>query len=108
MPQEGAYLMRGWIVVFLVACGGSHASLDAETQALYDTTCAGCHEAGAADSPRRGDVADWSRRARYGEDALLRSVKDGMVAMPPRGMCGSCSDDQFRDMIRYLQGSDGA
>jgi cytochrome c5 len=89
-------------ILGLVACG--EPALEHELQAKYDKSCAACHEAGAADAPRRGDSEDWAPRLARGEDALFTSVSDGMVSMPPGGMCADCTDDELRLLIRHLAG----
>ena len=37
-----------------------------------------------------------------GMDALLQSAINGKNAMPPRGTCGTCSDDDLKAAIEYM------
>ena len=42
---------------------------------------------------------------RYGEERrLLVHTVDGYRGMPPLGTCGLCSEDDFRELIRYMAG----
>jgi len=79
----------------------------ADGQKTYETTCQACHTAGVAGAPKFGDKAAWAPRIAKGNDALLSSVKNGLNAMPPKGTCMTCSDDDLRAAIAYMveQGS---
>jgi len=74
---------------------------------VYNGTCVSCHGTGAAGAPKFGDKAAWAPRIAKGNDALLSSVKNGLNAMPPKGTCMTCSDDDLRAAIAYMveQGS---
>ena len=81
------------------------ASVDG--QKIYQKTCQACHLVGVAGAPKLGDKAAWAPRIAKGNDALLSSVKNGLNAMPPKGTCMSCSEDELRAAIVYMveQGS---
>ena len=90
------------------------AAAPAETQAaaadgeqIYKTSCQVCHAAGVAGAPKLGDKEAWAPRIAKGKDALLSSVKNGLNAMPPKGACMTCSDDDLGAAVRYMveQGS---
>ena len=85
-----------------LGCEQSQTSATKETVQIYESHCGSCHEVGAANAPRRGDDHQWSKRLKKGEDQLITSVKAGLVAMPPKGGCERCSDDDFRAVIRYM------
>jgi cytochrome c5 len=68
----------------------------------YNKACVVCHAAGVANAPKLGVVEDWKPRLAKGADKMLLSVKNGMGAMPPRGMCGDCSDADFKALIAYM------
>jgi len=85
------------------------ADMPAETQSaavdgqkIYDTTCHACHAAGVAGAPKLGDKDAWAPRIAKGTDALLSSVKNGLNAMPPKGTCMACSDDELRAAMLYM------
>lgn len=68
----------------------------------YNTKCVACHASGAAGAPKLGDAAAWASRASLGMDALLASVKNGKGAMPPKGLCMDCTDEQFKGAIQFM------
>jgi cytochrome c5 len=37
-----------------------------------------------------------------GMDALVASVRNGLGAMPPGGLCNSCSDEDYAALITYM------
>ena len=69
----------------------------------YKKSCATCHVAGVAGAPKLGDSADWEPRIAKGMDRLYNSVINGLPpAMPAKGMCFSCSDDELRSIVDYM------
>lgn len=94
----GLALLAGG-VYFLVAAGllFRHPGAD-----LYERVCIACHGTGVAGAPMPGDPAAWGPRLALGPDRLLQTAIAGKGAMPPRGSCGSCSDDELRTAIEYM------
>ncbi|CAD5375862.1 Cytochrome c5 [Pseudomonas sp. OF001] len=84
------------------AAGGGARSAD-DVVAKY---CGACHSAGVLGAPKIGDAADWKARAseRGGIDALLKSAIAGRNAMPPKGTCADCSDDELLGAIHKMAG----
>jgi cytochrome c5 len=76
----------------------------ADGQKIYQTSCQACHATGAAGAPKMGDKDAWTPRIAKGNDALLSSVKNGLNAMPPKGACMSCSEDELRAAMEYMVG----
>ena len=76
----------------------------ADGQSIYQKSCQACHAAGIAGAPKLGDKAAWAPRIAKGNDALLSSVKNGLKAMPPKGTCMSCSEDELRAAMEYMVG----
>ena len=68
----------------------------------YNKSCAVCHASGAANAPKTGDAAAWEPRMAKGMDTLVQSVQNGLNAMPPKGMCFDCSDEDYQAMITYM------
>lgn len=89
-------------LVALMAIAPSAFALDAGAKAKYDKSCAFCHASGAAGAPKVADAAAWKPRLAKGQDALLKSVKNGLNAMPAKGMCNDCTDAEFKALIQYL------
>ena len=81
------------------AGGGSGAG-----EAVYKQTCATCHAAGIAGSPKFGDKAAWAPRIKTGLDALAASAIKGKGAMPPKGG-SSASDADIRSAVEYMVGA---
>jgi len=69
---------------------------------VYTASCAACHGTGVAGAPKFGDAAAWAPRAAKGIDGLLASATNGLNAMPPRGTCMDCSDDELKAAIEYM------
>jgi len=69
---------------------------------IYKTTCFGCHGTGAGGAPKFGDAAAWSARTGKGIDAVVSNAINGFKGMPPRGTCGSCSDDDIAATVQYI------
>lgn len=69
---------------------------------IYSQSCIACHASGAAGAPKLGDKAAWEARIAQGMDALLTTAINGKNAMPPRGTCATCSDDDLKAVIEYM------
>ena len=70
--------------------------------AKYDKSCKVCHDAGAAGAPKTGDADAWAPRMAKGMEVLVASVNQGLNAMPPKGMCFDCSDEDYAALIEYM------
>ncbi|WP_338481151.1 c-type cytochrome [Pseudomonas trivialis] len=86
-----------------VAAGGASARSPDEVIAQH---CTACHSAGLLSAPKIGDAADWGKRAQEqgGLDGLLAKAITGINAMPPKGTCGDCSDDELKGAIEKMSG----
>ena len=71
----------------------------------YNKSCAMCHASGAAGAPKTHDAAAWEPRLAKGLDALVASVKNGLNAMPPTGLCADCSDEEYKELITFMSTS---
>ena len=71
---------------------------------IYQASCFGCHGTGAAGAPKTGDAAAWAPRIAKGVDTLVSNAISGLNAMPPKGLCMSCSDDDLRGVVEYIVG----
>jgi cytochrome c5 len=84
----------------LVAFSGV-ASAD-KGKEIYDTKCFTCHASGVAGAPKFGDKAAWEPRIATGIDAMLAVAIKGKGAMPPKGTCMDCSDEDLKASIQYM------
>jgi cytochrome c5 len=72
-------------------------------EAIYQNYCFSCHTPGLSGSPKTGDKEAWAPRIAKGPDLLLASTIEGIPpAMPPRGMCFDCSDEDLAAAISYM------
>lgn len=69
---------------------------------IYDSVCMGCHNTGAAGAPKRGDVAAWAPRIDQGMEMLVSNAINGIGAMPAKGTCGDCSDEDIANAVQYI------
>lgn len=69
---------------------------------VYQTKCSVCHATGAAGAPKFGDAAAWGTRIEKGSDALYASALKGVNAMPPKGMCMDCTNDEIKAAVDYM------
>ena len=79
------------------------ASSGVQAPSQYASSCGACHAVGAAGAPKTGDVEAWAARmSEKGMDGLIASVRNGINAMPPGGLCNSCSDEEHAALINYM------
>lgn len=82
-----------------VAAGGARSGED-----VYNASCAACHSTGVAGAPKFG-TQEWAERGTKGLDSLLATAISGINAMPPRGTCANCSDDELQAAIEFMVNS---
>lgn len=72
-------------------------------QLTYQRFCFSCHASGSGGAPRTGHVEAWKERLAKGEDVLVQNTIDGIPpAMPPRGLCMQCSDEELAATVRFM------
>lgn len=69
---------------------------------VYTSACAACHDTGAAGAPKKGDAEAWSSRIDKGMDTLVSHAINGFNAMPAKGGCASCSDEEIRVAVELM------
>ena len=74
----------------------------ADGQETYQASCQACHATGAAGAPKLGDKEAWAPRIATGIDAMLAVAISGKGAMPPKGACMACTDDELKAAIEYM------
>lgn len=75
---------------------------DFDVEAAYNMSCMACHASGAAGAPMLGDEAAWNERLEKGMDAVMANVMNGVNAMPARGLCVTCSDEELHALVDYM------
>ena len=71
-------------------------------EAVYNQYCFACHMAGVAGAPKFGDPEAWAPRIEKGMETLYASTYNGINAMPARGTCMSCSDEDLKATVDYM------
>lgn len=69
---------------------------------IYNSACVACHSAGVLGAPKLQNAGDWAPRMEKGLDTVVMNAINGINAMPPRGTCGDCSDDDIRAAVEYM------
>ena len=87
----------------VAAAAGGAARSGADVVAKF---CNACHSVGLLNAPKNHDNAAWKTRAdaKGGLDGLVKSAIAGLGAMPPKGTCSDCSDDEMRAAIQEMSG----
>ncbi len=106
-PRMEAKILENIAPVENIRVGGSAAQDAAPRGArsgsdVYAAACIACHATGAAGSPKTGDKAAWAPRAAQGMDTLMQHTLNGFNAMPPKGTCADCSEEELRNAVQYL------
>lgn len=72
-------------------------------QEAYMHYCIVCHQGGLAGAPKLRDKEDWKPRlaGRTLDDLVASSIK-GLNAMPAKGTCIKCSDEDLKAAIAYM------
>lgn len=121
MGERGVYTERatverikpvGTVCVEGQECAGVQAAAAAPAaagaprsgEAVYNASCAGCHGTGAAGAPKLGDKGTWASRIGQGKPRLYQNAIKGIRAMPPKGMCMTCSDAEIKAAVDFMLG----
>ncbi len=80
------------------------AELDLRQNQLLVNNCVQCHSNPKIGAPLLGDAKAWEARIQKGEALLLKNVVEGIGGMPPLGYCSSCTEQDFKVMIRLMTG----
>ncbi len=69
---------------------------------IYASTCAMCHDSGAAGAPVKGDKDAWAKILKKGKDKAYDIAIHGKGAMPAKGGKPSLKDDEVKAVVDYL------
>lgn len=69
---------------------------------VYGTFCVACHGTGVSGAPKKDNADDWAPRIAQGEATLIKHAIEGFNAMPPKGTCMDCSDDEIKAAIEHM------
>ena len=76
-----------------------------EGEQIYNHFCVNCHASKPlipVGAPRAGEDADWKLRIKQGMEVLFKHTNEGLNAMPPRGGCFECTDQQLMLTIHFM------
>lgn len=79
------------------AASGARSGAD-----VYNKACLACHGAGVLGAPKFQNAEDWAPRLEKGLDTVLQNALNGINAMPPRGTCGDCTDEEIKAAIEHM------
>ncbi len=86
-------------------CGAAVAAVASgplSGQQVYDQFCFACHSTGVGGAPKMDDAVAWGERRDKGMDVLMQSTLNGIGAMPAKGTCMNCSDDELSEAVTYM------
>ncbi|MFI2810904.1 MULTISPECIES: cytochrome c5 family protein [Microbulbifer] len=69
---------------------------------VYNGACQTCHAAGVAGAPKFGDADAWAPRIAQGMETLYSNAINGIRAMPAKGLCADCSDEEIQNAVDYM------
>lgn len=76
---------------------------DAVGQKTYERYCIACHRDGLVGAPKFHDEHAWRTRLEGKTmDNLVASAIKGLNAMPAKGTCFECSDEELKSAIEYM------
>ncbi|WP_299598695.1 c-type cytochrome [uncultured Microbulbifer sp.] len=84
------------------AAGFSTLAVSDSVEEKYQRACHVCHATGVANAPKVHDPEAWKPHLDKGMDTLVKSVKNGLNAMPPGGMCNDCTDEDYKALIKFM------
>ncbi|ASP40833.1 cytochrome c5 family protein [Bacterioplanes sanyensis] len=88
-------------------CGAAPVVASSEPRSgeeVYTAACTACHAVGVLGAPKTGDVAAWEERLAKGMEQTWQNAINGINAMPAKGNCMDCSDDEILAAIKYMAG----
>jgi len=71
-------------------------------ESIYGTFCVACHGTGVSGAPIKGNAEQWAPRIAQGMDIMTDHAIKGFNAMPPKGSCMDCSDEEIVATINHM------
>jgi cytochrome c5 len=68
----------------------------------YGRSCRTCHVNPESGAPLTGDAHAWNTRFARGASEIASHTRDGIRAMPPRGQCFDCSEDDLWRLTLFM------
>lgn len=77
---------------------------DARQLKLLTNNCLQCHANPQTTAPLIGNTEDWQSVVAQGEEVTLQNVVLGIRGMPPLGYCSACTEQDLRELTRFVAG----
>lgn len=77
-------------------------------EAVYNSVCISCHDAGLAGAPKLGDMAAWAARNSKGFAVLVDHALNGFNGMPAKGGGADLTEDEIKRSVAYMANKAGA
>ena len=100
--ESSCFVVLTGIILLLQTLWPTAGQAMPEFARKYSMSCAACHASGAAGAPKLGDTGAWAPRIAQGMDALVSNAINGLNAMPPKGLCMTCSDADLKAAVEYM------
>lgn len=71
-------------------------------QKEYEKSCAVCHATDAMGAPAVGNKSAWAKVIEKGLDKVDHNAINGIGGMPPKGGNMNLSDDQVKDIVKFM------
>ena len=71
-------------------------------QQVFDQVCAGCHQYATPNVPQIGQPTDWAVVFARPRAAIYQNAIAGIGAMPARGFCDNCTDEEITRAVDYI------
>lgn len=76
---------------------------------IYDSYCSACHATGAGGAPQFGNAQVWEALVKSnGQENIYEHAIHGLNGMPAKGTCITCTDDQIKQAVDYMEKGDAA
>jgi cytochrome c len=69
---------------------------------MYEKSCAVCHKTDAMGAPALGDKGAWATVIAKGIEKINHNAINGLGGMPPKGGAMNLSDDQVKDIVKFM------
>lgn len=102
LKPMGQVYIQGAPAQGLAEAAGGGANAAKTPQQIYDNNCKMCHQTGLAGAPKFGNKADWDPRIAQGLDTLVKAAITGIRAMPPKGNCLNCTEDEIKATVEFM------
>lgn len=72
-------------------------------QDIFEKYCIVCHKDGLLGAPKLNNTEDWKpRMAKKNIDVLTQTAIKGLNAMPAKGTCQTCSQEDIKAAVEYM------